>query len=70
MSVRLRFTGGLLALASGTVGLAVVTPSSAALPGGRVIQQGHATGGEASAVCAGSRTQSVHRDTNYRVAMR
>ena len=65
MSIRLRFTGGMLALASGAAVLAVATPSnatSAKRPSARVVRadQNRSTG------CSRDGTQKVRQPTNYR----
>ena len=70
MSIRLRFAGGLLALGSGAFVLAATTPSAAAAPNRRVVQQVHATDQNASTGCGSSRTQNVRQARNYRVAVR
>jgi len=66
MSTRLRFTGGMLALASGAAALAFATPSNAAAakrPSGievRATDQNRSTG------CNGDGIQDVPKPTNYR----
>jgi hypothetical protein len=69
MSLRLRFAGGLLGLASGAAVLAAATPSSAAVATRQVVHQVHAIDRNVPAVCKIG-TQSARQDINYRVMVR
>ena len=66
MSTRLRFTGGMLALASGAAVLAVATPSNATSAKRPNVHEVRATDQNRSTGCSRDGTQKVRQPTNYR----
>jgi hypothetical protein len=66
MSTRLRFTGGMIALASGAAALAVATPSDAAPAKRPSLHVVRATDQNSSTGCSRDGTQNVRQPTNYR----
>ena len=66
MSIRLRFTGGMLALASGAAVLAVATPSNATSAKRPNVHEVRATDQNRSTGCSGDRIQAAPKPTNYR----
>ena len=66
MSIRLRFTGGMIALASGAAVLAAATPSDAAAAKRPSVLEVRATDQNRSTGCNGDRVQAAPKPTNYR----